>query len=134
MTVLVPFSLRTSTFFCRWSSTKGPFFRLRGICRGSFSALLAGAPATDDHRVAGLVRMTGAALWLTPRGHRVAATGRLALTTAVRVVHRVHRDAADGGALALPAHPPRLAPVSYTHLRAHETRHDLVCRLLLEKK
>ena len=27
-----------------------------------------------------------------------------------------------------------LEPVSYTHLRAHETRHDLVCRLLLEKK
>src|SRR5450756_315981 len=25
-------------------------------------------------------------------------------------------------------------PRSYTHLRAHETRHDLVCRLLLEKK
>src|SRR5450756_566194 len=24
--------------------------------------------------------------------------------------------------------------VSYTHLRAHETRHELVCRLLLEKK
>src|SRR5450756_1965175 len=28
----------------------------------------------------------------------------------------------------------RVEPVSYTHLRAHETRHDLVCRLLLEKK
>src|SRR5665648_1167127 len=28
----------------------------------------------------------------------------------------------------------RSTPVSYTHLRAHETRHDLVCRLLLEKK
>src|SRR5450756_1736128 len=27
-----------------------------------------------------------------------------------------------------------MAPVSYTHLRAHATRHDLVCRLLLEKK
>src|SRR5659263_171142 len=27
-----------------------------------------------------------------------------------------------------------LTSVSYTHLRAHETRHDLVCRLLLEKK
>src|SRR5450759_4841920 len=26
---------------------------------------------------------------------------------------------------ALPAYP---TPVSYTHLRAHETRHDLVCR------
>src|SRR5450756_607212 len=30
--------------------------------------------------------------------------------------------------------PHSRTPVSYTHLRAHETRHDLVCRLLLEKK
>src|SRR5450759_2103497 len=28
--------------------------------------------------------------------------------------------------------PSYIASVSYTHLRAHETRHDLVCRLLLE--
>ena len=27
-----------------------------------------------------------------------------------------------------------IAPVSYTHLRAHETDSYLVCRLLLEKK
>ena len=27
-----------------------------------------------------------------------------------------------------------MLPVSYTHLRAHETVLDLVCRLLLEKK
>ena len=27
-----------------------------------------------------------------------------------------------------------MIPVSYTHLRAHETVLDLVCRLLLEKK
>ena len=27
-----------------------------------------------------------------------------------------------------------IQPVSYTHLRAHETVLDLVCRLLLEKK
>ncbi|VTU62654.1 hypothetical protein AMBR_JPGBJEAN_02775 [Lacticaseibacillus rhamnosus] len=27
-----------------------------------------------------------------------------------------------------------LGAVSYTHLRAHETRGNLVCRLLLEKK
>src|SRR5659263_745054 len=31
------------------------------------------------------------------------------------------------------SHPSHRS-VSYTHLRAHETRHDLVCRLLLEKK
>ena len=29
---------------------------------------------------------------------------------------------------------PEKDPVSYTHLRAHETVLDLVCRLLLEKK
>ena len=29
---------------------------------------------------------------------------------------------------------PGEEPVSYTHLRAHETVLDLVCRLLLEKK
>src|SRR5660397_274240 len=28
----------------------------------------------------------------------------------------------------------RMLPVSYTHLRAHETKANLVCRLLLEKK
>src|SRR5450756_3084065 len=30
-----------------------------------------------------------------------------------------------------PGDGDRELPVSYTHLRAHETRHDLVCRLLL---
>ena len=29
---------------------------------------------------------------------------------------------------------PRKRSVSYTHLRAHETKANLVCRLLLEKK
>src|SRR5450756_1781635 len=36
--------------------------------------------------------------------------------------------------LEIPFDPAIPLPVSYTHLRAHETRHDLVCRLLLEKK
>ena len=38
---------------------------------------------------------------------------------------------ADGAQLPLGQAP---GPVSYTHLRAHETVLDLVCRLLLEKK
>ena len=42
------------------------------------------------------------------------------------VVDRITRPESDVG-LALGA-------VSYTHLRAHETVLDLVCRLLLEKK
>ena len=32
------------------------------------------------------------------------------------------------------SHPAAFLAVSYTHLRAHETVLDLVCRLLLEKK
>src|SRR5665647_3341503 len=33
-----------------------------------------------------------------------------------------------------PDNPRHFVPVSYTHLRAHETDSYLVCRLLLEKK
>src|SRR5665648_806241 len=46
---------------------------------------------------------------------------------------RTHEEAVKGRRLT--AEPQRdgtgMMPVSYTHLRAHETRHDLVCRLLL---
>src|SRR6478752_816717 len=48
--------------------------------------VLAGAPAADDELVARLVRLAGAALGLAPRVERVATTGGLALTTAVRMV------------------------------------------------
>ena len=43
---------------------------------------------------------------------------------------RVHLGAGDDGVARRVADDP----VSYTHLRAHETVLDLVCRLLLEKK
>src|SRR5450759_5547823 len=51
-----------------------------------------------------------------------------------------NRSLAREALAAVVAHPRHeqwlddLTSVSYTHLRAHETRHDLVCRLLLEKK
>src|SRR5428012_16250 len=47
-----------------------------------------------------------------------------------RQEHHQHEHGPDDP----PGEPHVHAPVSYTHLRAHETRHDLVCRLLLEKK
>ena len=40
----------------------------------------------------------------------------------------------DDNGLAEMKAPTGTFPVSYTHLRAHETVLDLVCRLLLEKK
>src|ERR1700744_4138089 len=100
MTVLVPFSFCTSTFLIRWSSTKGPFFRLRGISGCSLPLVLATAAA--DQPVAGLVLPAGAAFRLTPRADRVATTGALALAPAMRVVDRVHGPATNRRALALP--------------------------------
>src|SRR5665811_2546999 len=41
---------------------------------------------------------------------------------------------ASGRGQDLARHVDCESPVSYTHLRAHETVLDLVCRLLLEKK
>ena len=53
------------------------------------------------------------------------------------VFHARHKDSVfiDHRAVLHPTHFQfHLRPVSYTHLRAHETVLDLVCRLLLEKK
>src|SRR5450756_2868987 len=44
------------------------------------------------------------------------------------------RSVLRAGGVRVKNHIHRPRAVSYTHLRAHETRHDLVCRLLLEKK
>ena len=43
-------------------------------------------------------------------------------------------DAADGQVTGRVGDEDGVGSVSYTHLRAHETVLDLVCRLLLEKK
>mgnify|MGYP007112006576 CR=1 FL=1 len=60
------------------------------------------------------------------------SSGKESLSATVRLSSRrlitARRCAVDGGALLFSG------PVSYTHLRAHETVLDLVCRLLLEKK
>src|SRR5450756_1232373 len=42
-----------------------------------------------------------------------------------------HLPSQQGGTYLRAGNPYPVMPVSYTHLRAHETRHDLVCRLLL---
>src|SRR3954463_4692220 len=88
ITLWVPASFCASTFFSRWPSTNGPFFRLRGMSCLPYSTLvLAGLAAADNEGVAGLA-LARTALGLAPRGHRVTTTGRLTLTTTVRVVDR----------------------------------------------
>src|SRR6476646_8437447 len=103
MTVFWPFSLRTSTFLRRWSSTKGPFFRLRGISDLPRSPARAARAATPDDQLLGrLVLVAGSAFGLAPRRYRVATAGGLALDTTVGVVDGVHGHAAGLGADALP--------------------------------
>ena len=54
--------------------------------------------------------------------------------SAVQETYRSEYAIVKAGAASLAPIVLTLSPVSYTHLRAHETVLDLVCRLLLEKK
>src|SRR5450756_3042748 len=92
-------------------------------------------PATQRSGVAATVFEEVA---LGPMNLGLSVAAMLARTRAalerLRIEHLAERDPArlSGGQGQLVAIASLLA-VSYTHLRAHETRHDLVCRLLLEK-
>src|SRR5450759_3269723 len=68
----------------------------------------------------------------------LAKTPEAALKGIQKVASDVVTDMLASGeavpvALAEKNYSGEFRAVSYTHLRAHETRHDLVCRLLLEK-
>src|SRR6266571_3199386 len=90
--------LRSSTLRSRWSSTNGPFFRLRGTSSPPASAPSAAlaAPA-DDQLVGFLVTGPGAALLLAPRRHGVPPTRGLAFAAAEGVVDGIHGHAAGLG-------------------------------------
>src|ERR1700733_6683220 len=103
ITVLVPLSFCTSTFFIRWSSTKGPFFRLRGIGDCSYRLFLPRLRRRLISRSLGLWSRRGRPSGFSPALARVATARALALASAVRVVDRVHGNAADRRPLALPA-------------------------------
>ena len=84
ITFFWPFSLRSSTFLSRWSSTKGPFFRLRGISDLPLSPARS-APGDGARAASGTAcSVAGAALGLAPGRHRVTTTRGLALATTVR--------------------------------------------------
>src|ERR1035437_7480137 len=94
----------TASLASRGVSVNGPFFTLLPI------PLPLLALAVDDPLVGALVvTRLETASGLAPRRHRVPAARRLALATAVRVIHRVHRYAAVVGRLPHPALASRLA-------------------------
>src|SRR5450759_1369084 len=63
-------------------------------------------------------------------GLKVSGSSVTLSGTSGRVPVNVHNPSDRILNVVVTASAPRA--VSYTHLRAHETRHDLVCRLLLE--
>src|SRR5881275_257831 len=71
--------------------------------------LLNSSVAHDHLRGALVLARLVAARRLPPGRHGVTTTRSLALAAAVRVVNRVHRDAADVGPDAVPARAPGLA-------------------------
>src|SRR5660397_262070 len=70
-----------------------------------------------------------------PRAIQSHTNAPIAAANIFAQVGKAHMQPATGlyGNLHRPFASCR-APVSYTHLRAHETKANLVCRLLLEKK
>src|SRR5674536_379763 len=88
----------------------------------ALAGLLSHAP-TVHHPVKDILR--AARLSLLPADDAEVAKDlkKVAEGTALSPILLVRGDLATGR-----------APVSYTHLRAHETPEHLVCRLLLEKK
>src|SRR5688572_5266241 len=97
-------------------STKGPFFSdllitcLDAPGRSEDRPLHLFLPALHYETVRVLAMPRLVALGgLAPRRHRVTAARGFAFTTAERVVHRVHGDAAHVRALAQPAAAARLA-------------------------
>src|SRR5450756_2795358 len=108
--------------------------RQRSLARRTSSASVASAGRLASQYFAGSA---------APSGHWQSsqASGSAARWARRRPTLAGRTRSARKRALMGPREPSRQAtsrtffnPVSYTHLRAHETRHDLVCRLLLEKK
>src|SRR3990167_5218433 len=88
-----------STFADRWWSTKGPFLRERAI-----SAYLLLLATRNDERLRALVVAGAIALRHgVPWGPRDLTFARAAFAPAVRVIHRVHGNATNRWADALPA-------------------------------
>ena len=80
----------------------------------------------QSEQVPGMIeRYTGSVKEAGGQVHRLEDWGRRQLAYPINKLHKAHY-------VLMNVEAPQ--PVSYTHLRAHETRHDLVCRLLLEKK
>src|SRR5678815_457837 len=120
-----------------------PRLRVRGLLGRAEPILTAGGRAVADHKEAfvgiDVAKLRNAIAIADPgREGEVCFFGEVDAsdTSMRRVIQRIAAkfDRVDFCYEAGPTGYGLYRPVSYTHLRAHETPEHLVCRLLLEKK
>src|SRR5665213_4220725 len=99
------------------------------------------ASGSTRHRPDEAQRFAGDASLGNPPGPALAAAtvavvglGYVGLPLAVEFGKRYRTIGFDLSKEKVASYRQFVDPVSYTHLRAHETGRNLVCRLLLEKK
>src|SRR5450756_1752242 len=100
---------------------------------GDPSAVANESLGTDARRTFGRLRMRTSPVTRAnfPTTTNERSVISISLKSTVLLTANAH-DLAGGGTRSATC-PSGPTSVSYTHLRAPETRHDLVCRLLLEK-
>src|SRR5690606_33537449 len=100
-------AMASSTFFTRWSSTKGPSFTERGTITTSQYLFLV-TPA-HDHVIGALVTASLVALGRhAPGRYRMTTTRSTSFATTMRMVDGIHHYAANGRTNAAPTAGARL--------------------------
>src|SRR5660398_136452 len=91
-------------------------------------------PILRSHRIASSKVSVFSRRTVRPDSHRIQGTAFCCMPRPR--LHHLHeiREGRDNMVGGNHDHYHLPKPVSYTHLRAHETKANLVCRLLLEKK
>ena len=143
----MPFFAKTSQAFCRKISRDGIFvicflrppclfFRISHVVRVANHNRKACECMTKKFFLSALLWMTALSFAGCQAVSASAVLSNPASSSAFSGSSAVRSPAVSSSAASLSETPGStpFGAVSYTHLRAHETRHDLVCRLLLEKK
>ena len=113
-------------------------------CRDGRSCILRSAAVTDANDLIRYLKVTAGEtpflirepdeISLTPEQEEHFIEGIVKEPRELMLIGTVAGEHVGNCSLMSLGNYERYAPVSYTHLRAHETGRNLVCRLLLEKK
>src|ERR1041385_5329120 len=113
------FAFMALTLSARWSSTNGPLCSERPMTISSSLPFL-GFPRHDEPISALVIACLEAARGLAPRSPRMTAAAGLTLSAAVRMIHRIHRNAAIVRHFA---HPALASGLAQAHIFVLDVAH-----------